>query len=210
MSEPRSVPLSESVTPSEPPKITSRRKVLKVVTVAAAGVAIGVGSPAALNRVLFSGRPPRWRFLTDAEASLLDSVCAQIIPTDQDPGAKEAGCVTFIDRQLVGAHQRFAVKYRAGLASLAAMCQALHSKSFEELSSEEQIKLLEKLETGQVPKEHWKIVSSAEFFQLVCDHSMQGFYGSPRHGGNKDYVSYRMLGLAYPNIIGQNRYGGRS
>ena len=36
---------------------------------------------------------------------------------------------------------------------------------------------------------------------------MQGFYGSPRHGGNKDYASYRMLGLDYPNIIGQNRYG---
>ena len=39
---------------------------------------------------------------------------------------------------------------------------------------------------------------------------MQGFYGSPRHGGNKDYVSYRMLGLEYPDIIGQNRYGIRS
>ncbi len=134
----------------------------------------------------------------------------QIIPTDQDPGAREAGCVAYIDRQLVGPHQRFAERYRAGLASLAATCQALHAKPFEELSSAEQIKLLEKLESGQAPKEHWKTVSCGEFFQLVCDHTMQGFYGSPRHGGNKDYVSYRMLGLDYPNIIGQNRYSGRS
>ena len=133
-------------------------------------------------------------------------VCAQIIPTDQDPGAKEAECVAFIDRQLVGPHQRFADRYRAGLASLAATCQALHQKPFQELSSAEQIKLLEKLEAGQVPQEHWKVVSCGEFFQFVCDHCMQGFYGSPRHGGNKDYASYHMLGLDYPNIIGQNRY----
>ena len=44
-------------------KKTSRRKVLKVAAVAAAGVAVGVGTPAALNRVLFRGQPPRWRFL---------------------------------------------------------------------------------------------------------------------------------------------------
>jgi gluconate 2-dehydrogenase gamma chain len=106
--------------------------------------------------VLFSGQPPRWRFLTDAEASLLDAMCAQIIPTDQDPGAREAGCVTFIDRQLVGPHQRFADRYRAGLTSLVATCQTLHKKTFEELSSAEQIKLLEKLERGQVPKDATK------------------------------------------------------
>ena len=163
MSEPQSVPPSGLAAPQEPPVKTSRRKVLKVAAVAAAGVAVGVGTPAALNRVLFGGgQPPRWRFLTDAEASLLDAVCRQIIPTDQDPGAREAGCVVYIDRQLVGPHQRFADRYRAGLASLAATCQALHGKPFEELSSAEQIKLLEKLETGQAPKEHWKIVSVLE------------------------------------------------
>jgi len=35
---------------------------------------------------------------------------------------------------------------------------------------------------------------------------MQGFYGSPRHGGNKNNVSYKMMRLDYPVIIGQNRY----
>jgi gluconate 2-dehydrogenase gamma chain len=35
---------------------------------------------------------------------------------------------------------------------------------------------------------------------------MQGFYGSPRHGGNRDYVSYKMMKLDYPHVIGQNRY----
>jgi gluconate 2-dehydrogenase gamma chain len=210
MTDPPSVPRPEPATPPDPPTITTRRKVLKVAAVAAAGVAVGVGTPLMLSRTLLSGQPPQWQFFTDAEASLLDAVCAQIIPSDQDPGAREAGCVAFIDRQLLAAHQRFAQRYRDGLASLAAACRALHGKPFEDLSSAQQIQLLEKLERGQTPQQHWENVSSAEFFRLVCDHCMQGFYGSPRHGGNKDYVSYRMLGLAYPNLIGQNRYGGRS
>jgi gluconate 2-dehydrogenase gamma chain len=35
---------------------------------------------------------------------------------------------------------------------------------------------------------------------------MQGFYGSPRHGGNRGFVSFRMIGIDYPRIVGQNRY----
>jgi hypothetical protein len=35
---------------------------------------------------------------------------------------------------------------------------------------------------------------------------MQGFYGSPRHGGNSNYVSYKMMKLDYPHVMGQNRY----
>lgn len=204
MSEPQ--PNPEPIVAPQPATKATRRKVLKVVAVVAAGAAAGVGAPMALNHMLSGDRPRKWQFLTEAEASLLDAVCAQIIPTDQDPGAREAGCVEYIDRQLAGPLARFGSQYRAGLAALAATCKAVYNKSFEQLSVDEQIVLLEKLETGRAPKEQWTAVSSGEFFRLVCDHTMQGFYGSPRHGGNKNYVSYRMLGLAYPNIIGQNRY----
>jgi gluconate 2-dehydrogenase gamma chain len=34
---------------------------------------------------------------------------------------------------------------------------------------------------------------------------MQGYYGSPRHGGNKNFISYKMIGLDEPQIIGENR-----
>ncbi len=45
-----------------------------------------------------------------------------------------------------------------------------------------------------------------QFFGLIRSHSLQGFYGSPRHGGNKNNVSYKILKLDYPVIIRQNRY----
>jgi hypothetical protein len=62
------------------------------------------------------------------------------------------------------------------------------------------------LEAGKAKGRTWETEDSKVFFELIRDHTMQGFYGSPRHGGNWDYVSYRMLGLDYPQIIGQNRY----
>jgi hypothetical protein len=30
---------------------------------------------------------------------------------------------------------------------------------------------------------------------MVADHAMQGFYGSPAHGGNLDAASWKMLGI---------------
>ena len=65
---------------------------------------------------------------------------------------------------------------------------------------------MKSMEEGTAEGTIWQDVSSRDFFRLVRDHTMQGFYGSPRHGGNRDYVSYKMLGLDYPQIVGRNRY----
>jgi gluconate 2-dehydrogenase gamma chain len=77
---------------------------------------------------------------------------------------------------------------------------------FEALNWASQTAVLEALESGKAKGRSWESQSSRAFFQLIRDHTMQGFYGSPRHGGNRDYLSYKMLGIDYPQIIGQNRY----
>ena len=38
------------------------------------------------------------------------------------------------------------------------------------------------------------------------NHTLEGYYGSPRHGGNRDAVSWRMLGLAEPPLRGRAQY----
>ena len=47
--------------------------------------------------------------------------------------------------------------------------------------------------------------ASEPFFDLVVTHAMQGFYGDPRHGGNRDFASWRMLGLPPVPVRGRNR-----
>ena len=157
----------------------------------------GVAAAGAASALTSCGRAPgRWRFLTQKEAELVNLISDQIIPRDQDPGAIDAGVVYFVDKQLAGPYKRFQRDYREGLLAVEKTCSSMYGRTFAQLSWNQQTKALQALESGP----------SARFFELIRDHCMQGFYGSPRHGGNKDYVSFRMLGLDYPQIIGQNRY----
>lgn len=138
----------------------------------------------AASTVACGGHPSPWRFLTQQEADILRAVCGRIIPTDGDPGAVEAGVVDFIDRQLAGFYKAHQKTYRDGLASLGA--------PFLKLTPEQQTSALKALEKKRAP-----------FFELVVTHTMQGFYGSPRHGGNRDAMSWKMLGVPYPPVRGR-------
>ena len=86
----------------------------------------------------------------------------------------------------------------------------MKGNKFEELPFADQTAILEKMNKGEFTGDYWKDHSAADFFDMVRQHSLQGFYGSPVHGGNREYISYRMLGLDYPNVIGQNRYNDLS
>lgn len=153
-----------------------------------------------------SGFESPWRFLTSDEAKTVIAFAEQIIPADKDPGATDAGVVNFIDKQLVRHYIRFQEDYRNGILAIEKCATSLHKKPFYELDWETQTQFLEKMEAGELPSEVWEKNNQKQFFRMLLDHSMQGFYGSPRHGGNKNYVSYKMMKIDYPHVIGQNRY----
>jgi gluconate 2-dehydrogenase gamma chain len=147
-----------------------------------------------------------WRFLTNSEALLLDAIAEQMIPADEWPGGRDSGVTNFIDKQLVGPYKRFQAKYRKGLAAVQQTCESRHNKKFEELTWDEQTAFLENMEAGTMKEPEWAEHFDNEFFRLMRDHSMQSYYGSPIHGGNKNKMSYKMMKLDYPLIVGQNRY----
>ena len=68
---------------------------------------------------------PKLTFFTPDQAIEMDAITSRIIPTDDTPGAHEAGVVYFIDRAL----KTFAVdeqkNYRAGLSEIAARTKEL-------------------------------------------------------------------------------------
>src|SRR5258707_14729034 len=65
-----------------------------------------------------SAAPAKLQFFTSEQAVEIDAISARIIPSDETPGAREAGVVYFIDRALT----TFAVDdrktYREGLPGL--------------------------------------------------------------------------------------------
>lgn len=153
-----------------------------------------------------SGRDSGWRFFTDDEAILVDAIAEQIIPSDEWPGGRDSGATNFIDKQLIGPYKRFQTVYRKGLSAFQESCNTIYQKNFEELSCDEQTRFLENMEAGTMKEDVWSGGFDKEFFELLRDHTMQSYYGSQIHGGNKNKMSYRMIGLDYPLIIGQNRY----
>ncbi|MGD0221679.1 MAG: gluconate 2-dehydrogenase subunit 3 family protein [Terriglobia bacterium] len=144
-----------------------------------------------------------WRCLHEDEAKTLEAICDRIIPTDQDPGAAWAGAVTFIDRQLLGPYRRLRKTYQLGLAGTNGTSLAMFGKTFVALTPPQQDSVLQSMDKGQACGECWKQVSAKSFFDLVVSHTMQGFYGDPRHGGNRDRVSWKMLRLPYPPVRGR-------
>jgi len=148
----------------------------------------------------------QWRYLNEDEIRLLDAIVEQIIPTDDFPGAKWANVSNFIDKQLDTNYRDHQPAYREGLADFQKSVIQMKGEKFEDLPFAEETAILENMEAGKISGEYWNNNSPADFFDMVRQHSLQGFYGSPVHGGNRGYLSYHMLGLDYPNVIGQNRY----
>ena len=144
--------------------------------------------------------------LNAEEVDCLNALCNQMIPDDEHSGAVKAGVVNFIEKQL-GSHLNYCKNnYHNGITSLQAYCQSRFGKKFEQLPSDQQIRVMQEMEENKLTGNEWKEIQAGAFFAMVLKHCMMGFYGAPRHGGNKDYASYRMLRLDVPLIIGQNRY----
>ena len=89
-----------------------------------------------------------FKAFTDYQATVLEEVTALLIPTDQDPGAKEAGVVYSLDRLAMGSRINQKV-FAQGVKWLDYMTQqSFNISSFLELDEQERIQLLKFAETG--------------------------------------------------------------
>jgi gluconate 2-dehydrogenase gamma chain len=134
-------------------------------------------------------------FLKDPEAKTLGAICDQIIPADDFPSASQAGVLTYIDLQLMGHYRRHQKAYRDGLKQANDMSRSRFGVDLAGAAAQDQLQIVSALEKQNKP-----------FFDLVRAHTMQGYYGTPRHGGNRDAVSWRMLGLNEPPLRGRAQY----
>ena len=129
-------------------------------------------------------------FLSRAELADVDAITAQIIPTDDTPGAREAGVALFIDRALATFFGRIAPDFRSQLAAFRLRCQAQHpdAGSFAALSNEQQIAFL-------------KQVDRTPFFERVRLLTLVGMFAMPKYGGNRDGIGWKLLGFQDQHIF---------
>jgi gluconate 2-dehydrogenase gamma chain len=164
------------------------------------------GAAAAVPTVACSGRKSHWRFFTLEEAAIAEAVVERLIPADDFPGAVWAGAVIYIDRQLHGHLRKQRDLYRAGLRDLDRASQTRFASPFPAAAPEKQVELLELVEKGKAGLPAWPAAAQRRFFSLILSHTMQSYYGDPRHGGNRDQVGYRMLGIPATPVRGREQH----
>jgi gluconate 2-dehydrogenase gamma chain len=155
----------------------------------AAGGTVAIASMPALGATIQRSLAPGCKFFTVPQAALIESIADQMIPPDKDPGGKSAGVVLYIDGVLAGPYGKFyRTNYEEGLATIDAMSQKQFGSVFASASSDHQAAILQDLQSGHSRRE-----SRHEFFGLLWRHVMEGYYGDPSHGGNRDGASWKMI-----------------
>jgi hypothetical protein len=144
------------------------------------------------------------KFFNVKQATTLEAMVDEIIPPDDFPGGKDAGVLYFIDNALTLWEEQARWDYVAGLEGVNESSQIMFRGDFTNLSSEQKQKVLRALESDEAPGRIWTRfgpggeqgsgTSSRRFFNLLLSHSMQGYYGGPQYGGNKDHKSWTMIG----------------
>jgi gluconate 2-dehydrogenase gamma chain len=130
--------------------------------------------------------------LTAGEWKTLEAITARILPTDHEPGAREAGCTNFIDKALANEEAAARPLYQAGLPGIDVASRSRFDRVFVELAEAEQDALLADLEVGTAKSWPADAGPSAAFFETVRVHTIVGFLADPKYGGNRDYAGWRV------------------
>jgi len=142
--------------------------------------------------------------LSIAEWKCLEALTARVIPTDHQPGAREAHCVNFIDKALAHEDAAAVPLYKGGLAALDGVAIARFEKKFGDLEAEPQDAILRDIDAGTAAE--WKLeqLPSPLFFETARQHTIMAFLADPSYGGNRDYAGWKVSGYPGP----RHRRGG--
>jgi gluconate 2-dehydrogenase gamma chain len=160
-------------------------------------------------------------FFTPAEWAFLNAACDRLIPKDEHgPGAVELGVPQYIDRQMGTAWAEGGIwymqgpfyeakpefgyqsaltpkqQYRVCIKAIDALCQQKSQKTFAELPPAEQDAFLKDIESGALTAPDAPLKTF--FSSFLLKNVMEGYFGDPMYGGNKDMAAWVMI--AYPGV----------
>jgi Gluconate 2-dehydrogenase subunit 3 len=150
------------------------------------------------HQVTQSGAAYKFEFFTPSEATEIDALSARIIPTDDTPGAREAGVLYFIDRALVTFASGDQHKYRDGLPELQSLVREKFPsvERFSALPPEQQDQLLHIMEASQTeePPRRRNLHSAQTFLEALRVATISGFLIDPEAGfGNRGGVGWKLI-----------------
>jgi gluconate 2-dehydrogenase gamma chain len=142
-------------------------------------------------------------FLNPVEADAVEAMAGRIVPGDElDPGAREAGVLTYIDHSLAGFMRDLQPFYREALRALDGFCLEHREARFAELDAVDQDALLGELDRaafGDGPSAELagdsRLGLLTRLFAMLREHTIQGMFCDPAYGGNRAAVGWRLVGF---------------
>jgi gluconate 2-dehydrogenase gamma chain len=214
--------MAEKTTPDENNPIARRNFLLGASTAVAAGLAPPAAAeaqqpPAPAGASAPANEPSTHLTLTETEVAFFTAAADAMIPADElTPSGSDCGIVTFIDRQLASAWGGGAKMYRngpfrkakpeygyqlpltprqlftAGVVATNAWTRKVYGKDFDRLAAKEREDALKALEQGKAELDDF---DGKIFFEALLQIVMEGFFADPIYGGNRNKVSWRMIGF---------------
>lgn len=159
-----------------------RREILRILAIAASaatfpGFCKWTFASAPLANYVAQIRPAAYTpiFFTPAEYTLIETLTSLIVPTDDTPGAREAGVSEFVDL-MVSRDPELQRDFRSGLRWLNLHSRKSQGREFLMLAPAQQTAFLEplaykkKFRPGEEP--------GRKFFTLIREYTVMGFYTS--------------------------------
>jgi choline dehydrogenase-like flavoprotein len=130
--------------------------------------------------------------ITNELLPILEAVANRMIPGDGWPSATDGGVLDYLERRAAEEPAGWKEVMAPGLRALDAESNARYGSSYAELAEDEQDELLKLAEQQLV--QYWP-VSAKHWFDLMLSVVIEGYYGSPEAGGNREGRSWDMIGF---------------
>jgi gluconate 2-dehydrogenase gamma chain len=144
------------------------------------------------------------RFFTQDQAMIVAAAAARIFPSDDaGPGAREAGVVIYIDRQLAGPYGRDRYRYTSGPFEESAPREfGYQGQATPKETYRDGLKGLAGLDKLSAEEQDAKLrqIESTHFFALLRQNTIEGMFCDPIHGGNVDMVGWQLVGFPGPRM----------
>jgi gluconate 2-dehydrogenase gamma chain len=135
--------------------------------------------------------------LSDMQLRLLAAFTDRIIPKDElGPSASESGVPEYINRALGDYLAGEKPAFIEGLEATDAFARRSQTRAFIELPSDKQDAVLTAIESGNAEG----FANARAFFNRARRLTMEGMFGDPYYGGNKNFAGWDLIRYPGPRM----------
>jgi gluconate 2-dehydrogenase gamma chain len=135
--------------------------------------------------------------LSDAQLRLLAAIVDRIIPKDDlGPSASECDVPVYINRALGDYLAGEKPAFIEGLESTDALSHRTHNTAFIDLAPEQRDAVLTSMDNGTAEG----FANARAFFNRARRLAMEGMFGDPYYGGNKNFAGWDLIKYPGPRM----------